>query len=222
MRGRLPEEHPAEPPVGYKIAHPVLSQDGTGAAFLGVSLGGTRPYGVLADAHCAYGRRHAPPARRCDCGFHCLHDRAEAEALLCTAACRGALLLEVAVLGRYIRFERGIRYARQRVRAVAAGPCHCGNPATVLADAGWGRPGWLAAETVCTGCTGARRPVPLREFARRAGEGVRVENPAPTPDGAEERTVVELAAEAALMQARLDDFQRRLTDLTGPPPQTPG
>ncbi|NGN68272.1 hypothetical protein G5C51_30790, partial [Streptomyces sp. A7024] len=138
MRLRLPEERPAQPPIGYKIAYPLLSQDGGGAAFLGVSLGGTRPYGVLADARCAYGRRHASPSRRCDCGFHCLSEQAEAEALTATAEHRSALLLEIAVLGRYIRFERGLRYARQRVRTATVGPCRCGRQAAVLADAGWG------------------------------------------------------------------------------------
>ena len=75
MRLRLPEERPTEPPTGYKIAHPVLSQDGTRAGFTGVSLGGALPYGVLADASCVYGLRHRAPNRRCDCGFHCVHDR---------------------------------------------------------------------------------------------------------------------------------------------------
>ena len=91
MRLRLPEERPTEPPTGYKIAHPVLSQDGTRAGFTGVSLGGALPYGVLADASCVYGLRHRAPHRRCDCGFHCVHDRAAAEALLCTAEHRAAV-----------------------------------------------------------------------------------------------------------------------------------
>ncbi|PAZ13026.1 hypothetical protein CLM62_27200, partial [Streptomyces sp. SA15] len=136
MRLRLPEERPTEPPTGYKIAHPVLSHDGTRAGFTGVSLGGALPYGVLADAACVYGLRHRAPHRRCDCGFHCVHDRTTAEALLCTAEHRTAVLLEVSVLGRYIRFERGFRYARQRVRTATVGPCACGTVAAALADAG--------------------------------------------------------------------------------------
>ena len=139
MRLRLPEERPTEPPTGYKIAHPVLSQDGTRAGFTGVSLGGALPYGVLDEAGCVYGRRHRAPHRRCDCGFHCVHERATAEALLCTAEHRAAVLLEVSVLGAYIRFERGFRYARQRVRTATVGPCACGAVAGALADAGWGQ-----------------------------------------------------------------------------------
>lgn len=134
MRLRLPEERPTEPPTGFKIAHPVLSQDGTRAGFTGVSLGGALPYGVVADASCVYGRRHRSPARRCDCGFHCVHERAAAEALLCTAEHRAAVLLDITVLGTYIRFELGFRYARQRVRTATVGPCTCGARAVALAD----------------------------------------------------------------------------------------
>lgn len=166
MRLRLPEERPTEPPTGYKIAHPMLSQDGTRAGFTGVSLGGALPYGVLADASCVYGLRHRAPSRRRDCGFHCVHDRRTAEALLCTAEHRAAVLLEVTVLGRYIRFERGFRYARQRVRTATVGPCACGTVAAALADAGWGRPGWRALAPSCAGCLRGRVSVPLAGFAR--------------------------------------------------------
>ena len=38
MRLRLPEERPTEPPTGCKIAHPVLSRDGTRAAVVANSL----------------------------------------------------------------------------------------------------------------------------------------------------------------------------------------
>ncbi|MGV9276230.1 hypothetical protein [Streptomyces griseosporeus] len=228
MRLRLPEERPTEPPTGYKIAHAVLSQDGTRAAFTGVSLGGALPYGVLADASCAYGLRHRPPHRRCDCGFHCVHDRTAAEALLCTAEHRSALLLEVTVLGAYIRFERGFRYARQRVRTATVGPCACGTPAAGLADAGWGRPGWRALAPVCPGCAHGRTTVSLAAFARLAGEGLRVVGGEGAPDvrppvgadparpGLPELTVPELVAEAALLQARLDWFQSQLARLGEP------
>jgi hypothetical protein len=219
MRLRLPAERPTEPPTGYKIAHPVLSQDGTRAGFTGVSLGGALPYGVLDDASCVYGRRHRPPVRLCDCGFHCLHDRAAAEALLCTTEHRTALLLEVRVLGAYIRFERGFRYARQRVRTAAAGPCACGAAALALADAGWGRPGWRALTPACAGCARGRTSVPLARFARLAGEGLRVLGGlravgAPAELGPDaEPGVPELVAEAALLQARLDWFQSQLARL---------
>ncbi|MFF8988718.1 hypothetical protein ACF09H_01845 [Streptomyces sp. NPDC014983] len=220
MRLRLPAERPTEPPTGYKIAHPVLSVDGTRAGFTGVSLGGALPYGVLAEASCVYGRRHRPPARLCDCGFHCVHDRAAADALRCTAEHRTALLLEVSVLGAYIRFERGFRYARQRVRTAVAGPCACGATAALLADAGWGRPGWRALAPGCAGCARGRTSVTLAEFARLAGEGLRVRADGgvgagtvlgPTAD--EELGVPELVAEAALLQARLDWFQSQLARL---------
>ncbi|MCD9873914.1 hypothetical protein [Streptomyces guryensis] len=216
MRLRLPEERPTEPPTGYKIAHPVLSQDGTRAGFTGVSLGGPLPYGVLADASCVYGLRHKAPHRRCGCGFHCVHDRAAAEGLLCTAEHRAAVLLEVLVLGRYIRFERGFRYARQWVRTVTVGPCACGTVAAALADAGWGRPGWRALAPSCAGCVRGRTSVSLAAFARLAGEGLRVvagsSAALPSADRAvpEGLGVPELVAEAALLQARLDWFQTQL------------
>ncbi|MEU2715724.1 hypothetical protein [Streptomyces sp. NPDC007205] len=220
MRLRLPAERPTEPPTGYKIAHPVLSQDGTRAGFTGVSLGGALPYGVLDDAACVYGRRHRPPARLCDCGFHCVHERGAAEAMLSTAEHRTAVLLEVSVLGAYIRFERGFRYARQRVRTAIAGPCTCGATAVALADAGWGRPGWPALVPVCAGCLRGRTSVSLAGFARLAGEGLRVvarDGGTGLPSGGladgTELDLPELAAEAALLQARLDWFQSQLARL---------
>ncbi|MFD4597633.1 hypothetical protein ACFWPQ_06290 [Streptomyces sp. NPDC058464] len=220
MRLRLPAERPTEPPTGYKIAHPMLSQDGARAGFTGVSLGGALPYGVLDDASCVYGRRHRPPARLCDCGFHCVHEREVAEALLCTAEHRAAVLLEVSVLGAYIRFERGFRYARQRVRTATVGPCACGAAAVALADAGWGRPGWRALAAACAGCVRARASVSLAGFARLAGQGLRViAGGAGSSDGdgppvaGEGFGVPELVAEAALLQARLDWFQSQLARL---------
>ncbi|MFH8486454.1 hypothetical protein [Streptomyces longisporoflavus] len=217
MRLRLPEERPTEPPTGYKIARLALSHDGARAGFTGVSLGAALPYGVLDAAHCVYGRRHKAPHRRCDCGFHCLHERAAAEAFLCTGEHRGAALLEVTVLGAYIRFERGFRYARQRVRTATLRPCGCGARAAVLADAGWGRPGWRVVEGACGACVGKRMSLRLTEFARLAGEGLTVT--AASPDSvpgtpAEAMGVPELVAEAALLQARLDLFQGELARLS--------
>ncbi|WP_326788486.1 hypothetical protein [Streptomyces sp. NBC_00151] len=241
MRLRLPEERPAEPPTGYKIAHPVLSQDGTRAGFTGVSLGGALPYGVVDEARCVYGRRHRAPHRRCDCGFHCVHESAVAEAMLCTAEHRAAVLLEVSVLGAYIRFERGFRYARQRVRSADVGSCGCGAVAAALADAGWGRPGWRALTAACAGCVRGRTSLSLASFAWLAGEGLRVratrgpvagvEGPEGATAGPEGATagpegatvgpggaatslgVAALVAEAALLQARLDWFQGQLGQL---------
>ncbi|GGZ33498.1 hypothetical protein [Streptomyces poonensis] len=238
MRFRLPEERPAEPPTGYKIAHPVLSQDGTRAAFTGVSLGGALPYGVLDEARCLYGRRHRPPARLCDCGFHSVHDRAAAEALLCTAENRTAVVLEVSVLGAYIRFERGFRCARQRVRTATVGPCVCGAPAVALADAGWGRPGWRVLAGSCPACVRGRPSMSPASFARLAGNGLKVRagtgmgtgtgtelpgvgGPPGGPGLPDGLGVPELVAEAALLQARLDWFQSRLAELGGRGPGAP-
>ncbi|MET9257055.1 hypothetical protein [Streptomyces sp. NPDC003717] len=226
MRLRLPEERPAEPPTGFKIAHALVSQDGSRAGFTGVSLGGALPYGVVADAECVYGLRHRAPHRRCDCGFHCVHERAVAEGLLCTAEHRRAVLLEVAVLGAFIRYERGFRFARQRVRVVTVGACACGREAGGLADAGWGREGWRALAPVCTGCVGARAVLSLAGFARLAGSGVRVRagegrggDEASVPGG--RFGVPELVAEAALLQARLDWFQTQLGRLGEPGAEEP-
>ncbi|MER6354053.1 hypothetical protein ABT186_20010 [Streptomyces sp. NPDC001634] len=221
MRLRLPEERPTEPPTGYKIAHPVLCQDGTRAGFTGVSLGGALPYGVLDEARCVYGLRHRAPHRRCDCGFHCVHDRTEAEALLCTAEHRAAVLLEVSVLGSYIRFERGFRYARQRVRTMTVGACACacGAVAVALADAGWGRPGWRALQAMCAGCLRGRTSLSLAAFARLAGEGLRVQAGQGAANPAAGLGVSELVAEAALLQARLDWFQTQLARLEERGPQ---
>jgi hypothetical protein len=221
MRLRLPEERPTEPPTGYKIAHPVLSQDGTRAGFTGVSLGGALPYGVLDEARCVYGLRHRAPHRRCDCGFHCVHDPATAEAMLCTAEHRAAVLLEVSVLGAYIRFEQGFRYARQRVRTATIGPCACGAVAAALADAGWGRPGWRGLAATCAGCVRGRTALSPAGFARLAGDGLRVRAgggvvAGDLPAGL---GVSELVAEAALLQARLDWFQTQLARLDEGGPQ---
>ncbi|WP_428955445.1 hypothetical protein [Streptomyces sp. cg35] len=210
MRPRLPEERPAEPPTGYKIAHPVLDADGERAGFVGVSLGAAAPYRVLDEARCVYGRRHRAPHRRCDCGFHCVHERRVAEGLLLQAEHRKAVLLKVSVLGAYIRFERGFRYERQRVRTATVGPCPCGAAASVLADAGWGRDGRRALEAACGGCVGGRARWTLATFARLAGDGLQVPALPGALTAGETPGVPELVAEAALLQARLDWFQGQL------------
>ena len=121
-------------------------------------------------------------------------------------------------LGVYIRFERGFRYARQRVRSATVGFCACGAPAVALADAGWGRPGWRALSAACGGCVRARTTVSLAGFARLAGEGLRVAAGgagavAAEPVPGEGFGLPELVAEAALLQARLDWLQSRLARL---------
>ncbi|MEV5594411.1 hypothetical protein [Streptomyces sp. NPDC052496] len=232
MRLRLPEERPAGPPVGFKLAHPVISHDGKRAGFAGVSLGGALPYGFVDEARCVYGRRHRCPALRCDCGFYCLHTFEQALALACSSEYRRAVLLEVTVLGAYIRFERGMRYARQRVRVARVGACACGRMPSGFADAGWGRTGWRVLTAVCAECADRRgrtafapwTAVSFEEFVRCGGGPLRIvaggEPEAGEADVKEEavaevRSVPELAAEASLMQARLDWLQRQLARFTG-------
>jgi hypothetical protein len=201
------------PPTGYKIAFPVLSRDGSGVGFRGVSLGGRIVYSVVDDACCGYGRSHGSPARRCDCGFYCLHSAAEAQTLTCATSCRDAVVVRVDVLGAYTRYERGMRYARQRVRSVKVGPCRCGRSAEGFTRTGAGLPGWRDLTPTCPACAAGLKVLTLPEFARLAGRGVTV-----TTDAAD-RTVVtadllpRLAAEADLIQARLDHFRAQLSRL---------
>ena len=110
------DERPDRPFTGYKLAHAVLSADGTRAGFAGLTLGAHNVYGATADAMCVWNRRHLPPRRWCGCGFYCLHTLSDARSLGCATENRSALLLQVAASGSYIRYERGLRYSRQRVR----------------------------------------------------------------------------------------------------------
>jgi hypothetical protein len=214
LRRRLPEEQPSVPPTGYKVAFPMLSWDGTRIGFRGVSLGGRIVYGIVDDAQCGYGRRHRPPSRGCDCGFYALHAADEAQALTCATGCHEAVVIRVDVLGAYTRYERGFRYARQRVRAVKAGVCvRCGRPAEGFTLDGTGIPGWRALRASCLPCAAGLRVLTLPEFARIAGSRITVAS------DATDRTVVtagllpQLAAEAAFLQARLDHFQACLSRL---------
>jgi hypothetical protein len=127
-------ERPDRPFTGYKLARAVLSADCATTAFAGLTLGAERVYGVTAEASCVWTPRHAPPRRWCGCGFYCLHDVSDAQALGCATENRTALLIEVAASGRYIRYERGLRYSRQRVRVISGCWCDCGNPGTALID----------------------------------------------------------------------------------------
>jgi hypothetical protein len=222
FRERLPQERPAVPPTGYKVAFPMVSWDGTRAGFRGVSLGGRIVYGALDEARCGYGRRHASPARGCDCGFYCLHSAAEAQALTCATDCQDAVVLQVSVLGAYTRYERGIRYARQRVRNIRVGACGCGHPAEAFVRADNGLPGWRGLRATCVGCAAGLRLLPLTEYARLAGAWVNVTTDA-VPDRSRPRqrdaALPLLAAEAALLQARLDRFQEQLERLADPDPE---
>ena len=224
--GPAKDEHPDRPFTGYKLAHAVLSADGATAGFAGLTLGATNVYGAVGDACCVWNRRHAPPRRWCGCGFYCLHDLADARSLACATENRSAMTLEVTASGRYIRYERGLRYSRQRVRAILDAQCACGRPGTALADAGSGLIGWRHLAPVCDSCTAGRPVLALGEFAARLNGGVRVatllsgtplalgvqQKPATRelPAGAGEPPIAVLAAEIALLHARLDDLQSRL------------
>jgi hypothetical protein len=224
-------ERPDRPFTGYKLAHAVLSADGASAAFAGLTLGATSVYGAVSDASCVWNRRHAPPRRWCGCGFYCLHALADARSLACATENRAALLLEVAASGQYIRYERGLRYSRQRVRAILDARCGCGRPGSALADAGSGLIGWRHLTPVCGPCAGGRPALALRDFSTRLNGPVRVATmpsstglpgtplaPGPRevpaarelPPGAGESPIAVLTAEIALLHARLDDLQSRL------------
>ncbi|HTR93736.1 MAG TPA: hypothetical protein VMI73_18555, partial [Trebonia sp.] len=168
------DERPDRPFTGYKLAHAVLSADGTQTGFAGLTLGGTHVYGVVAEASCIWNHRHAPPRRWCGCGFYCLHALADARSLACATENRSALLIEVTASGRYIRYEQGLRYSRQRVRAVLEAHCACGRSGTALAEAGSGLIGWRHLSPVCGTCTGGRPALSLGDFTARLNGPVRV------------------------------------------------
>jgi hypothetical protein len=242
--GSVHGERPERPFTGYKLANAVLSADGARAGFVGLTLGATEVYGVTAEARCVWNSHHVPPRRWCGCGFYCLHALGDALALGCATENRSAVLLEVAAAGRYIRYERGLRYSRQRVRVIRESRCDCGLPGSALAEAGSGLIGWRHLVPVCGHCAAGRPLLTMREFAARLDGPVRVEAPeirvpaASAPEGGVveggvvkggvvESGVVEsgvpkdgatagesqfavLAAEIALLHARLDDLQSRL------------
>src|SRR5215472_2554214 len=168
------DERPARPFTGYKLAYAMLSADGARTGFAGLTLGADRVYGVTAEASCVWNRRHLPPRRWCGCGFYCLHALSEARALGCATDNRSALLIEVAASGRYIRYERGLRYSRQRVRAIKDSQCSCGRPGTSLADAGSGLIGWRHLAPACARCAAGRPVLNLWEFTARLDSPVRV------------------------------------------------
>jgi hypothetical protein len=162
---RLRKERPATPLRGYKLANPMVSLDGTQAGFSGVTIGRSTVYRAVATAICAQGARHRSPSRWCDCGFYCVHSMDEARALAADPDYRYAVLLEVAASGRFMRYERGLRYERQRVTAVWAGCC-CGRPATQLGMIGGGMSGWRRLAGACASCATGRPGLSLAGFAR--------------------------------------------------------
>jgi hypothetical protein len=180
---RRRREHSDRPLPGFKLAYPMLSADGAATGFSGVTIGRAHVYRAIDSAVCGHGFRHACPARGCDCGFYCFSDLGAARDLACEPEYRGAVLLEVAVSGRYRRHERGLRYSRQRVCAVRIGRCDCGRPAEVLADSGAGTVGWRRLHPVCPRCAGQRPVLDPVTFGRLAGGRVAVttEGPARSP-----------------------------------------
>jgi hypothetical protein len=236
LTGRAAQEGQDRPYTGFKLAHAVLAAEDGRAGFAGLSIGAQRVYETIAEASCVWSRRHAPPRRRCGCGFYCLNSLAEARALSCATANRAAVLLEVVASGRFIRYERGLRYSRQRVRAVRVGPCGCGRPAAGLADAGRGLVGWRQLMPSCAACAAHRYQVTFGSLAARLGGEVPVmadedaagrPGPIPgaparagiaSPDGpADAEAIAALGAEIALVHARLDHLQTQVRGLQGGP-----
>ena len=218
------DERPELPFTGYKLAHAMVSADGKKAGFAGLTLGAASVYGAVADAACVWNSRHAPPRRWCGCGFYCLHDLADARALSCATENRSALLLEVTASGRYIRYERGLRYSRQRVRTVLDARCACGSPGTMLTDAGSGLIGWRHVSPSCARCAEGRPSLTMRQFTYLLEARVRLDptlstpgemvprqrDPDAPPPTAGESPIAVLTAEIALLQARLDHLESRL------------
>lgn len=220
---RLPVEAPAAALTGYKLAQLLLAVDGSAVAFAGLSVGGSRVYRAVDEAVCVYSRRHSPPDRRGDCGFYCVHTAEAARGLAADTTYRGGVLLEVAASGRFIRYEDGLRYQRQRVLAVRVGLCGCGRRAEGFVDAEGGLVGWRRLLPVCDGCAGHKPQVPparigalLPGIPVTADDGVRPLDEAPGPwEGAGDAKVALLSAEVSLLQARLDVVQSRLASLEG-------
>ena len=226
-------ERPDRPFAGFKLAHAVLAWDDGRAGFAGLTMGAQRVYGTTAEAACVWTRRHDPPRRWCSCGFYCLNSLAEARALSCATENQDAVLLEVVASGRFIRYERGLRYSRQRVRSVRVSPCRCGRPARGFVDAGRGLVGWRFLMPACAACGASRRLVTFGSFAARLGGRIpvtpgeaaawsgQVPEAAPGPGGPapgelpDAAAIAALGAEIALVHARLDHLQAQFNRLEG-------
>jgi hypothetical protein len=207
----------------------MVSADGTAAGFSGVTIGRSSIYGVMSNAVCAQGGRHSCPSRWCDCGFYCLNTLSEAQALACDPDYRYAVLLEVAASGRFIRYEKGLRYATQRVATVRVGRCGCGRPARVFVQTDAGTVGWRRLAAVCPSCAAPRPGISLTAFADLlngpsvipddANTTVASEaHPSSDLDGMDREALVPLlSAEVTLLQARLDEIQRQIGRLTDRP-----
>jgi hypothetical protein len=107
-----------------------------------------------------------------------VHTLDDARALASDPDYRYAVLLEIVASGRYVRYERGLRYARQRVTRVRVGRCACGHRARVLAETGVGTIGWRRLVAVCPDCTGSRPALTFDAFSRLlAGLPVHADEP---------------------------------------------
>lgn len=231
------EPAPGAPIPGFKVAYPMVSADRHRTGFNGVELGRSQVYGAVADAVCIFGTRHRPPSKRCDCGFYCVHTLAGARDLAAEPRYRHSVVLEILGSGRWMSYERGLRYARQTVRTVRVPPCDCGRTATrfvAVVDHPVGP--WRRLRATCPSCRDGTDPrgvtVDLAEFGRRcdgiavvADPGVQrppdagpADGPAfgADPGAGEAGEVALLRAELTLLQARLDALQERLDRLLGP------
>ena len=206
----------------------MISADSRRGGFNGVALGRTQVYGTVADAVCIQSPRHRCPSSWCDCGFYCFHTLDDARDLACDPQYQHSVLLEVGASGRFVRYELGLRYERQTVRTVRLGRCGCGRVATALADGGPGVVGWRRLHPVCGLCAGPRPVLTPQAFGVLCG-GVDVRADEAVADPAttgfaplpgrggdvDEATLVPLlTAEVALLQARLDQVQSHLEQLT--------
>jgi hypothetical protein len=150
--------------------------------------------------------------------------------MACEGQYRSAVVLDVEVSGRFIRYEEGFRYSSQRVVSVDLHRCLCGRPAGVLVDGGTGITGWLQLQPSCLRCVGSKETITPAMFAALLGDpalvvadGALLDGlPAgPTPN-VEAVAAYEagpalsiLAAEVALLQARVDSLQAQLSRLNG-------
>ncbi len=215
VRPPLPEEHPDGPLPGYKLAHALVSTDGSRAAFVGLVTGARQVYGPAADGVCVWNHRHVVPKRGCGCGFYCFHTLDRARAMAADEHYRATVILEVAVSGRFIRYEEGLRYAHQRVRAVRLGRCACGAPAHLLVESGRGLSGWRRVQPACPVCSRKGATVSRDAFAQRLGGHVAVIPDEAADDEDASGAIAVLGAEVALLQARLDELQRELARIGG-------
>lgn len=230
FRRALPEEHPSGPVLGHKLAYPLLSADRRTAGFKGVWSSAQPVYQVRDTAVCFWNERHRPPHRRCGCGFYCFHSLDAARAMACEGQYRLTVILAVEVSGRFIRHEHGFRYSNQRVLAVQLNRCPCGRPANVLVDSGNGTTGWLQLQPSCVRCGASKELITPSAFGALLGDPTLV---APGDDAAsgepldqiadsspvsDREALSVLAAEVALLQARVDTLQAQLSRLTSPPP----